>query len=76
MQDYEEAYKYAEMSLKGIPEKHADAIKAYCVLIVYYSEKKEQNRCLEFYEKALGNLQYHLNQNHPLSITVYNTLGF
>ena len=24
----------------------------------------------------MGNLSYHLNQNHPLSISVYNTLSF
>lgn len=42
----------------------------------YYSVKKEINRCIEFYEKSLGYLSYHLSSDHPLSISVYNTLGY
>lgn len=38
--DYKESFNYAEKALKGIPEKHADSIKPFCVLIRYYSEKK------------------------------------
>lgn len=34
------------------------------------------NRCLEYYEKSLATLNYHLAVNHPLTISVYNTLGF
>ncbi len=49
MKDYEKAKYYSELSLKGIPEKHADAIKPFGVLIKYYSVKKEINRCIEFY---------------------------
>jgi hypothetical protein len=40
LQDYECAKNYAELSLKGIPEKHADAVKPFGVLIKYYSVKK------------------------------------
>ena len=36
-EDYNNSLKYAELALKGIPEKHADSIKAFCVLVRYYS---------------------------------------
>lgn len=40
IKDEEQTYKYAELALKKIPEKHADAIKSYCTLIQYHSWKK------------------------------------
>ena len=70
------ARNYAELSIKGIPEKHADAIKPFGVLIKYHSFKKEINRCIEYYEKSLGYLGYHLSPDNPLTISVYNTLGY
>lgn len=76
MKDIETAKKYAEDALKVIPEKHSDAVRAFQILLKYYSQKKEVNKGVEFYEKSLNYLSYHLGINHPLTITVYNSFAY
>jgi len=46
------------------------------ILLKYYSQKKEMNKGVEFYEKSLNFLGYHLGTNHPLTITVYNSFAY
>lgn len=41
------------MALKAlalIPEKHADAVKPYCILIKYESIKGRRGKSLEYYD--------------------------
>jgi hypothetical protein len=62
--------------VRNIPEKHADWVKSNCAYIRYYGWKKEIVKCYEYYERALNNTIFHLQQAHPLSILVHNTLGY
>jgi hypothetical protein len=77
--DDETSLRYAEMSIKLMTEKHVDLVKPFCVLVKYYSKNKKKensNRSIEFYQKSQNIVNYHLSHNHPLHITVFNTLGY
>lgn len=76
MGEVENAVKYAELALKGIPEKHSDAIRPFQILLKCHSVRKEMNKSVEYYEKSLNFLGYHLGTNHPLTISVYNSLAY
>lgn len=75
-ENYDKAREAAITALGIIPEKHADAVKPYCVLIKYESIKGRRGKSLEYYDETLSAIAYHLGNNHPLEISAYNVIGF
>jgi tetratricopeptide (TPR) repeat protein len=76
MGEHAQAHRYAELALRAIPEKHSDSVRPFQILLKYHSQRKEMNKGVEFYEKSLNYLGYHLGTNHPLTITVYNSFAY
>ena len=69
------AHEYANKALALIPGKHARLVNPLCVIIKYHSMNNRLVKSLEFFDRALAAIAYHLGQNHPLYINVYNTIG-
>lgn len=68
MKDIPNATKYAELAIRGIPEKHSDFVRPYRLMIKIHGALKEMSKCSEYYEKSINFLSYHLGSNHPLQI--------
>jgi tetratricopeptide (TPR) repeat protein len=49
-EEFERAREMALKALALIPEKHADAVKPYCILIKYESIKGRRGKSLEYYD--------------------------
>lgn len=71
--------KAIEKTLEGlqlIHPLHAETVKYYCILVRAYYEKDCSPEADKYCFKAIGTLDFHWGQYHPLHSTIYSILAY
>jgi tetratricopeptide (TPR) repeat protein len=71
----DQAKKYFDMLLKALPPDHPDMSDVYNEIAPLWAEMGDQDKALEYYEKAYAIREKTLEQNHPKISISLNNIG-
>ncbi|EGR34581.1 hypothetical protein IMG5_006670 [Ichthyophthirius multifiliis] len=74
--NFEQSIEKAHFILNIAPKYHICQLKALGNLIKAKLMKKENQKCIEYFDKAVQIIEFNLGQAHPMHSILYSILGY